>query len=264
MLDWLATEFTRDWDVKRMIKLMVMSATYQQASRVSVEQLARDPENRWLARASRSQLPAEMIRDNALAASGLLIERAGGPSVFAYQPAGLWEEISYNPNDFTAQVFHQSHGEDLYRRSLYTFWKRSVPSPTLAAFDAQNREVCVAKRPRSITAQQALVLMNDVTFVEAARGLAERVLSDVDGNHERMEVLFQRVAGRRPTTRELRVLNELRADLWDEYDNDPELAQQLIAVGESAVADRTNAPERAAWTAVASTILSLDEVISRN
>lgn len=264
LLDWLATEFMRDWDVKRIIKLMVTSAAYRQSSRVNAEQLSRDPDNRWLARASRVQLPAEMIRDNALAACGLLVERVGGPSVFAYQPAGLWEEISYNPNDFTAQVFRQSRGEDLYRRSLYTFWKRSVPSPTLAAFDAQNREVCVAKRPRTNTAQQALVLMNDLTFVEAARVLAARVLSDADADNDRMRLMYQLAVGRMPTTMELPVLNNLLADLSAEYRDDPKLAEQLSASGDSTVDQTLDARELAAWTAVANTILSLDEVISRN
>ena len=262
LLDWLATEFMRDWDVKRMIKLMVTSATYRQSSRVTAERWERDPENRWLARAARLQLPAEMIRDNALAASGLLVERTGGPSVFAYQPPGLWEEISYNPNDFTAQVFRPSHGADLYRRSLYTFWKRSVPSPALSAFDAQNREVCVAKRPRTQTAQQALVLMNGVLFVEAARALAERVLLDAD--NDRLPLMFQLAAGRRPTPQELQVLIKLLAGLLEEYANDPRLGKPLITVGESAADPRIDTSELAAWTVVANTILSLDEVISRN
>ncbi|MBP90831.1 MAG: hypothetical protein CMJ64_29665 [Planctomycetaceae bacterium] len=264
LLDWLATEFARDWDVKRIIKLMVTSATYRQSSRVDAECLSRDPENRWLSRASRFQLPAEMIRDNALATSGLLVERTGGPSVFPYQPAGLWEEISYNPNDFTAQVFRQSHGEDLYRRSLYTFWKRSVPSPTLSAFDAQSREVCVTTRPRTNTVQQVLVLMNDVTFVEASRCLAERIMSEADENDERLELIFQLAAGRKPTVRELQVLTRLLAEMLDEYRNDPELAKQLTTAGASTADAPIDVQRLAAWTAVASTVLSLDEVISRN
>ena len=264
LLDWLATEFARDWDMKGLVKLMVTSATYRQSSHVTVELLDRDPENRWLARASSLRLPAEMIRDNALVISGLLVEQTGGPSVFPYQPPRLWEELSYNANDFTAQVFRQSRGQDLYRRSLYTFWKRSVPSPTLAAFDAQSREVCVAKRPRTNTVEQALVLMNDVTFVEAARAFAERVLREAATTDERFVVMFQSAASRDPSQKELKTLSGLMRDLLAEYEHNSELAEQLVSAGESRRSEDLNTTELAAWTAIANVILSLDEVTSRN
>lgn len=264
LLDWLATKFSADWDVKRLVKLIVTSATYRQASDADPPTHSLDPENRWLARASSLQRSAEMIRDNALAVSGLLVERTGGPSVFPYQPAGLWEEISYNPNDFTAQVFRQSRGEDLYRRSLYTFWKRSLPSPTLAAFNAPSRDVCVVRRPRTTTVQQALVLMNDPTFVEASRAFAERVLRQVATTDERVVLMFQLAAGRHATARELDVLSRLTTDLLHEYREDTQRAERLIAVGDLDADSSFAAVELAAWTNVASVILSLDEVITRN
>jgi hypothetical protein len=178
LLDWLATEFVRTgWDVKSMQRLIVTSATYRQASAVSPLLRERDPENRLLARGPRFRLPAEMIRDNALAAAGLLNGAIGGPSVFPYQPDGLWEETSVG-DVYTAQTYTQSHGKDLYRRSLYTFWKRTVPAPSLAVFDAPDREKCTARRTLTNTPMQALTLLNDPAYVEAARALAERALNE--------------------------------------------------------------------------------------
>ncbi|MDP7206891.1 MAG: DUF1553 domain-containing protein, partial [Pirellulaceae bacterium] len=170
LLDWLAVEFMESgWDVKQLVRLIVLSATYQQASRVSPERRLADPGNRLWSRAPRLRLDAEVIRDQALAIGGLLDVRIGGMSVYPYHPPGLWREVSFNPRDFTAQVYLPSSGQDLFRRSLYTFWKRTVPPPALAVFDAPNRETCVVQRPRTTSPQQALVLMNDPTYVEAAR-----------------------------------------------------------------------------------------------
>ena len=265
LLDWLAVEFASDWDVKRLLRLLVTSATFRQSSRVGAELLERDPQNRWLARAPRLRLEAEAIRDQALAVSGLLVDASHGPSVFPYQPAGLWEEISYNPNDFTAQVYRQSHGRDLYRRSLYTFLKRSLPAPTLAAFDAGNRETCLVQRPRSNSPQQALVLMNDPIFVEAARALAQRTLQAAHASDEaRLTWMFLRTTSREPSRDEQRILLALLHDLLTRYRDDPELARQWQAVGESPTDQALNAPALAAWAGVANVVLSLDEVISRN
>ena len=176
LLDWLATEFIRTgWDTRAMQRLIVTSATYRQSSKVTAALLEKDPENRLLARASRLRLPAEMIRDTALAASGLLNGEIGGPSVFPYQPRGLWEEMAFGEG-FSAQAYEQSHGKDLYRRGMYTFWKRTVPPASLATFDAPDREKCTARRALTNTPLQALVLMNDPTYVEAARAMAQRVL----------------------------------------------------------------------------------------
>ncbi|HYK89344.1 MAG TPA: DUF1553 domain-containing protein, partial [Acidobacteriota bacterium] len=178
LLDWLATEFLRTkWDVRAMQRLIVTSSTYRQASRITSELLERDPENRFLARGPRFRLPAEIVRDNALAISGLLNPEIGGPGVFPYQPKGLWEEMAFG-DGFSAQSYTPSHGKDLYRRTLYTFWKRSVPPPSLLTFDAPDREKCMARRAPTNTPLQALVLLNDPTYVEAARGLAQRVLRE--------------------------------------------------------------------------------------
>lgn len=191
------------------------------------------------------------------------MERTGGPSVFPYQPDGLWEEIAYNANDFTAQVYRQSHGEDLYRRSLYTFVKRSVPSPTLVAFDAPNRETCVARRPRTNTPQQALVLMNDVTFVEAARTFAGRTLAACDSSKERIDHLFLVAMSRHATQVEQQIFAGLINDLRHSYAEQPSLADSLISVGESSVCGQIDPIEIAVWTAVANVVLSLDEVVTR-
>lgn len=263
LLDWLATEFARDWDVKRLVRLLLTSATYRQSSRTTPERSATDPENRWLARASRLRLTGEAIRDSALFSSDLLVEQTGGRSVFPYQPDGLWEEIAYNANDFTAQAYRQSHDADLYRRSLYTFVKRSLPSPTLAAFDTPNRETCTARRSRTNTPQQALTLMNDMTFVEAARAFAERTLATVDSNAEWINHMFVTATSRLPNEREAKVFSELVRDLREEYDRDPMLANELIKAGESKHDDRWEPSELAIWTAVANVILSLDEAITR-
>src|SRR5687767_9311067 len=172
--------------MKALLKTMVLSATYRQSSAVTPDLVARDPENRLLARGPRHRLQAELIRDQALAVSGLLDPRIGGQSVFPYQPPGLWEELmSRSDGDqFTAQKYVQSHGADLYRRSMYTFWKRTSPPPSLSAFDAPDRETCTVRRGRTNTPLQALVLMNDPTYVEAARKLAERVMKEAGASPE--------------------------------------------------------------------------------
>ena len=176
LLDWLAMEYPKmGWDTKALIKLILTSSTYRQSSEVSPESAERDPNNRLLARMTRFRLPAEMIRDQALFTSGLLVEKIGGPSVKPYQPEGLWAELSFQAPIRTTDFYVRGSGDDLYRRSLYTFWKRSVPPPTMATFDAPSREMCVLSRPRTNTPLQALALMNDPTFVEAARVFAENI-----------------------------------------------------------------------------------------
>ncbi|HCC59073.1 MAG TPA: hypothetical protein DEQ47_17790, partial [Solibacterales bacterium] len=182
LLDWLATEFVRSgWDMRAMQRLIVTSATYRQASRVTPELEKRDPENRLLARGPRFRLPAEMIRDGALYESGLLKEKVGGPGVRPYQPKGLWREIAFG-DGFSAQAYQQGHGDDLYRRSMYTFWKRTSPPPEMITFDAPDREKCSARRLQTNTPLQALVLLNDTTYIEAARALARRMLTEGGSN----------------------------------------------------------------------------------
>ena len=258
LLDWLATEFMRtDWDVKRLLKTMVTSATYQQSSRVTPGLLARDPENRLLARAPRVRLAAEMIRDQALAASGLLIGEIGGPSVKPYQPKGLWQEL-------TGTDYEPDHGARLWRRSLYTFWKRTSPQPTMITFDAAGREACSVKRSRTSTPLQALALMNEVTFVEAARMLAERMMTS-GGNspEERISFAFRLATARAPKPGELAVVLSSLGEYRTRYEADAKAALALISTGEAPRDERLPVAELAAYTAVANLLLNLDETITR-
>jgi len=265
LLDWLATEFIRTkWDVKAMQRLIVTSAVYRQASKVSPELLEKDPENRLLARGPRFRLPAEMIRDNALEISGLINDKIGGPSVFPYQPKGLWEEMAFG-GDFSAQKYEQSHGSDLYRRSMYTFWKRSVPYPSLNTFDAPDREKCTAQRSITNTPLQALVLMNDPTYVEAARALAERDLTEAGADDkDRIQYVFRLAMDRDPTPEEFTILDGLCKKELAHYEADKSAAAKLLATGESKVNPKFQPAELAAWTLVASTILNMDETITKN
>src|SRR6185503_19452181 len=264
LLDWLATEFIRTgWDVKAMQRLIVTSATYRQSSRVTPALLDRDPENRLLARGPRFRLSAEMVRDNALAVSGLLNAEIGGPSVFPYQPKGLWDELAFG-DGFSAQSFTPSTGKDLYRRSMYTFWKRTVPPPQLTTFDAPDREKCTARRTLTNTPLQALVLMNDPTYIEAARWLAQRAMTD--GGREvgnRITFAFRRATARLPQPKEARVLRDLFQQQLAHYRGDKKAALELLSVGESKWNTKLDAHELAALTIVASAILNLDETITK-
>jgi hypothetical protein len=273
LLDFLATDFigaTSDgqtsWDVKRLIREMVTSATYRQTSVASEISRARDPENRYLSRGPRFRLQAEFIRDQALFVAGLLDRRIGGKSVSPYQPAGLWEELmSRADNDkWTAQKYSQSHGVDLYRRTMYTFWKRTCPPPSLATFDAPDREVCTVKRSRTNTPLQALVTLNDPTYVEASRKFAERIMTDGGTTiDERITYLFRSVTSRVPTPAELKVLKNLFDRQRVHFQKNPEAAAQLLKVGE-APADATLDPvELAAWTMTASAVLNIDEALTK-
>jgi hypothetical protein len=264
LLDWLATEFVRSgWDVKAMQRLIVTSSTYRQDSRVDEALLEKDPENRLLARGPRMRLPAEMIRDTALAASGLLNDEIGGPSVLPYQPPGLWEEMAFGEG-FSAQSYRQSHGEDLYRRGMYTFWKRTVPPASLATFDAPDREKCAARRAQTNTPLQALALLNETTYVEAARALAQRALLEGGRNdRSRVTYAFRLATARKPSGKEIGVLRTLLGRQRDLYRDDRQAALKLLAVGESPWNKKLDASELAAWTTVASTILNLDETITK-
>ncbi len=266
LLDWLATELIRTgWDLKAMQRLIVTSATYRQSSRLRPDLAERDPENILLARAARFRIDAEMVRDNALLAGGLLVETLGGPSVKPYQPAGLWREIGYESNGrFSAGAFVQDEGDDLYRRSLYTFWKRTVPPPNMLVFDAPNRETCTVRRARSNTPLQALVLLNDPQFVEAARALAQRMLSEVDGDAtERIDFAFRTATSRSPTAQERRALEDLWHDQLAHYRSAPESAEALIEVGDSLAPRELDPIALAAWSTVASVVLNLDETLTR-
>jgi hypothetical protein len=266
LLDWLATEFQRTgWDMKQMQRLIVTSATYRQASAVTPQLLAKDPENRLLARMTRLRLPAEFIRDQALAASGLLNGVIGGKSVSPYQPPGLWQELSSrgDSDQWTAQKYVQSHGQDLYRRTMYTFWKRTSPPPTLVTFDAPDRETCTVRRPRTNTPLQALVLMNDPTYVEAARKLAERVMREAETAEERIVLAFRLATGRRPKAEEVGVLRRVFEQQLSSFRRDKEAARKLLSVGEASRGSKLDEAELAAWASVASVILNLDEAVTR-
>ena len=264
LLDWLATEFIRTgWDVKAMQRLMVTSAAYRQSSRITPELLERDPDNRLLARGPRFRLPAEMVRDNALAVSGLLVEKLGGASVYPYQPKGLWEETSYG-DVYSAQTYSPSHGKDLYRRSMYSFWKRTSPPPALITFDAPDREKCAARRTVTNTPLQALVLLNDPTYVEASRALAEKMIREGGSDPaRRVRYAFRLATGRDPQPKEVQVLRDIESAELAEYRRHKDAALKLVGVGESKFDANVDASELAAWTAVASTILNLDETITR-
>ena len=259
LLDWLAAEFVRTgWDIKALQRAIVMSAAYRQSSRLTPELLKTDPENRLLARGPRLRLSAGVIRDQALAVSGLLVEKLGGPSVRPYQPAGLWKELS------DLEGYTQDSGQDLYRRSLYTFWKRTIPPPVMATFDASARETCVVRETRTNTPLQALTLMNDVTFVEAARILAQRMMSEgPDDAAERIRLGFRLATARTPGPRELAILRAGLDRHLAEYRKDPVSASNLISLGESPPDGELEASELAAYTAVANLILNLDETVTK-
>ncbi|MBG31262.1 MAG: peptidylprolyl isomerase [Opitutae bacterium] len=260
LLDYLAADF-RDtgWDVKRLIKFMVMSGTYRQSSAVSEELLEKDPANRLFARQTRFRLDAEFVRDTALSVSNLLSPNIGGKSVKPYQPAGYWRHLN-----FPARKWQQSKGDELYRRSLYTFVCRSFPHPAMVAFDAPSREECVAERPRSNIPQQALVLLNDPVFVEAARALAERLLMEIKGNDDtRLALAFKLALTREPSAKERQILSKLLAAQRERYKANPEDAKKLIATGSKQVAANLESHELAAWTSIARALLNIYETTAR-
>jgi hypothetical protein len=259
LLDWLATEFVRSgWNVKALQKSILMSATYRQSSKLPPGLLQRDPENRLLARGPRMRLSAEMVRDQALAIGGLLADKVGGPSVKPYQPEGLWKDLS-GTDDYVPDK-----GESLYRRSLYTFWKRAVAPPVMITFDAATREACTVRETRTNTPLQALTLMNDVTFLEAARALAQRVLIEGGATpEERLGLAFRLATARPPKQNEKEILlSDLQHHL-EEYRKDSKAAVKLLSEGESPINEKLDVSELAAYTALASLILNFDETITK-
>jgi len=263
LLDWLAVEFRESgWNVKHMYKLMVMSATYRQAAKSTPEQLNKDPRNLLLSHGPRFRMDAEMLRDIALQAGGLLVNRIGGPSVKPYQPANVWEQVSYPASD--TLNFVQDHGDALYRRSLYSYWKRMAILPDMDAFDAPMRDVVCTRRQRTDTPLQALVTMDDVQWVEAARGLAQRVILQGGGEtRPRLRLMSEILLARDPTPQMAAVLSASLAQMERHYDADTNDARKLIAVGETRADSAIPAPELAAWTMVASEMLNLDETLTK-
>jgi mono/diheme cytochrome c family protein len=264
LLDWLATEFTRlGWDLKAMHRLIVTSATFRQSSKVDTKVASTDPMNRLLSRGPRMRLSGAAIRDQALLVSGLLSERQGGAAVKPYQPDGLWEELSFGNGKTTIDFYEQDHGESLYRRSLYTFWKRTVAPPQLSIFDGGGREACRVRSDTTNTPMQALNLQNDVTFVEAARQLAQRMIREGgETNASRINFGWRLVLGREPNMDELDVLEKAAVRYIERFSGKPEEAVKLLGNGESSRDDSIPTHQLAAFTVVALTILNLDEAIT--
>ncbi len=264
LLDWLAVTFVEDgWDVRKLMKRMVMSATYRQSARVTTENFAKDPNNRLLGRGPRFRLDAEMLRDQALFVSGLLVEHVGGPSVKPPQPSGLWEAVAFtgsNTGIFKADTGHNR----VHRRSMYIFWKRTAAPPMMTALDAPSREACTVRRERTNTPLQALLLMNEQQYVEAARALAERTLKLGGANTDgRLQFLFKTVTSRPAEPSELAELKGFLAENITRYSQDAKAAQALIVVGETRPDAALNPGELAAWTLVANLVLNLDEVVTK-
>jgi len=263
LLDWLAVEFIESgWNVKHMQKLIVTSAAYRQSSRVTSERLEKDPANRLISRGPRLRMQAETIRDTMLVASGLLTEKIGGPSVYPYQPPGLWMELNNRKGYSTA--YKADTGENLYRRSLYTFWKRTVPPPPMQAFDAPEREFCTVHRSRTNTPLQALVLLDDPQFVEAARHLARRMMTEAARQPaDRITYGFRLVSSRKPHAGELALLQKAYKRALTQYRGDPQAAKTLLSVGDSSRDPSLDLADHAAWTTVARIIMNLDEAITK-
>jgi hypothetical protein len=274
LLDFLSAEFMQPtalptvngqaphaWDMKAIQKFIVMSQTYRQASTVTPEQLKIDPENKWLSRSPRLRLQAEFIRDVALQVSGLLVEKIGGPSVKPYMPDGVWDETSRYGD---LRNYQADTNEGRYRRSMYTIWKRTAAPPTMLLFDAPNREICTVKRSRTNTPLQALSLLNEVTFIEAARGLAKRMMIEGGASStDRIKFGFRWVTGRQPNDRELQVLESgLAADL-EALQKHPEAIEGLLTSGKPLEAANLDRRELAAYSLAANVLLNLDEFVNR-
>ena len=263
LLDWLASEFVgTGWDIKGLARLLVTSRTYRQDARVSTESLERDPANLLLARASRPRLDAEVLRDQSLAVGGLLAPKIGGAPVQPYQPINIWEPVAFGGSN--TKEYAQDRGDALYRRSLYTFWKRTAPAPSMTTFDAPSRENFCVGRGRSNTPLQALALMNDVQHFEAARAFAERLLSTPGSDNDRLTLAIRSVISRAPTAEESAVLAKSLATHRAHFAKDTEAATLVISNGESKPKTVQPVAEFAAWTLVANLVLNLDEAVSRN
>ena len=266
LLDTLAVDFVDSgWNLKGLIRQIVTSSTYRQTSRTSAELLEKDPANRLLSRGPRFRLQAELIRDQALQLGGLLVPRLGGPSVNPYSPFDLWREVShYGSSPATSQVFVQDHGEKLYRRSMYTYWKRTAPPANMITFDAPNREVCVISRSNTTTPLQALVTLNDVQFVEAARGFAQRIIRHGGDDSVRIRWAFLEAVSRPPSAKELSLVVKALARERTRYATDPGRAAKALSPGESLRDTTIPTAEHAAWMQIATLLLNLSETVTRN
>jgi hypothetical protein len=262
LLDWLAVEFRESgWDVKKFYRLLVTSATYRQDTAATPERLAKDASNKLLSRGPRFRMDGEMLRDSALAASGLLVEKIGGPSVKPYQPAGIWEEVAMPESN--TKTYVPDKGEGLYRRSLYTFWKRSSPPAAMETFDAPSREVVCTRRARTNTPLHAFVTMNDPQWVEAARKLAERAVKAAAKPEARLDFLARATLARPLQARESEVLRRSIEKFREKFASDGEDVKALLAVGEAKTDESLAPAEVAQWTLVASQFLNLDEFLTK-
>jgi hypothetical protein len=257
LLDWLAMQFMESgWDVKALVKLMVMSSTYRQSSKVTPALQERDPENRILARGPRFRMPSWMLRDDALAIGGLLVDTFGGASVKPYQPEGIWEEAT-----FGKKTYKQDHDTALYRRSLYIYWRRIV-GPTMI-FDNAARQVCTVKSLRTNTPLHALTTLNDTTYVEAARALAQRVMLAQKDDAARLDLAYKLALARSPSADERGLLLQRLEYVRTQFSEDKDAAPKLLAVGESKREEKLDANEHAAWTALCQLIMNLDEALTK-
>jgi hypothetical protein len=263
LLDWLAVEFRESgWDVKRLFKLLVTSATYRQAAVATRLKLEKDPLNRLLSRGPRFRMDAEGVRDLALSAGGLLVRKIGGPSVKTYQPDGVWEAVAMIGSD--TRDYRRDSGEALYRRSMYTFWKRSAPPASMEIFNAPSREVCIARRERTNTPLQALVTLNDPQFVEAARALAQAAIKEGgDSTEARLDFMARRLTARPLEPSEAGMLSRAYDDFLEHYRGKPDDARALISTGESRPDPSLDPAALAAWTMVANSLMNLDEVLNK-
>jgi len=257
LLDWLSVQFVESgWNVKALQKLILMSATYRQSSHTAPELVAQDPENRLLSRGPRFRLHPFVLRDSMLASSGLLVEKIGGPPAKPYMPPKIWRSISNNK-------YEQDKGQQLYRRSVYTFWRRTIPPPTMVNFNSAEREVCVVRKDRTNTPLQALTLMNNVTFVEASRFLAERMMRHSEDDYAAIEFGFRQLLARPPNATELELIQNAHDAFLDRYHENDQAALLLLSVGESPRDETLNLTRHATLTMTASLMMNLDEAISK-
>jgi hypothetical protein len=262
LLDWLAIEFRESgWDVKKLFKLMVTSATYRQSAAVTKDKLQKDPDNRLFSRGPRFRMDAEMVRDYALSASGLLSEKIGGPSVKPYQPPGVWEAVAMIGSN--TRDYKQDKGEALYRRSMYTFWKRSAPPASMDVFNAPSRESCTMVRERTNTPLQALVTLNDPQYIEAARHLAERAIESCADTDRRIEFLAEHLLARPLRPEEVAIVRTSVDTFSKHYESSAKDAESLVAVGEAKSDGKLPASQLAVWTMVANELMNLDEVVNK-
>jgi hypothetical protein len=262
LLDHLSWRFMNEgWDIKKLMKYMVMSSAYRQSSKISAAALNADPYNRLISRGPRFRLDAEMLRDNALAVSGLLVNKVGGESVKPYQPSGIWKAVGYSGSNTVK--FVQDKGEKLYRRTLYTFLKRTAPAPVMSNFDAPNRESCAVRRERTNTPLQALQLMNDIQFIEAARHLATKALKEGKDDDVRIKTMFRRLTARFPNQKEISIIKKTLGNFREIYTKDTKAAGELLMHGESKADPSLDNSELASWTMLANQMLNLDEVITK-